>query len=143
MSYSFCFWHLFRLMWKDQLHVRRITIQPTPNQIFLIANIFCCNFFNCIFFMWLPLNVSTLVGTVSMSLLFSRYLPSMSCQQSVWMTLNFVKVLPLRWSQLNDKIGKNILTSRLTILNNQIEYDWVNKSLNCFKVICKCLFLTW
>ena len=34
------------------------------------------------------------------------------------------------------------LSNRLTILNNQIEYDWLNKSLNCFKLLCKSLFLT-
>ena len=27
------------------------------------------------------------------------------------------------------KVWKNILTNRMTVLNNQIEYDWLNKSL--------------
>ena len=31
----------------------------------------------------------------------------------------------------------------MTIFNNQIEYDWLNKSLNSFKLLCKSLFLTW
>ena len=36
----------------------------------------------------------------------------------------------------------NVLTNRLTVINNKIEYDWLNKSLNSFKLICKSLFLT-
>ena len=31
--------------------------------------------------------------------------------------------------------------TRLAVLNNQIEYDWLNKSLNSLKLICKSLFL--
>ena len=27
--------------------------------------------------------------------------------------------------------------------HNQIEYDWLNKSLNRFKILCKSKFLTW
>ena len=32
------------------------------------------------------------------------------------------------------KIGNNILTNRLTCLNNKIELDWLNLSLNSFKI---------
>ena len=39
--------------------------------------------------------------------------------------------------------GLNILSNRLTAINNKIEYEWLNKSLNSFKLICKPLFLTW
>ena len=48
--------------------------------------------------------------------------------------------------QINDysnlKIGKNIMANRLRVLNNQINYDWLNLSLNSFKLRCKALFLT-
>ena len=42
----------------------------------------------------------------------------------------------------NVRVGRNILSNRLTVINNKIEYDWLNKSLNSFKLICKSLFLT-
>ena len=38
------------------------------------------------------------------------------------------------------KIGRNLLSNRLTLFNNQIEYDWLNKSWNSYKLICKNLF---
>ena len=41
----------------------------------------------------------------------------------------------------NIRIGKNILSNRLTIMNNEIEFDWLNKSLNSYKLICKSQFL--
>ena len=41
------------------------------------------------------------------------------------------------------KIGRNLLSNRLTLFNNQIEYDWLNKSWNSYKLICKNLFLNW
>ena len=40
------------------------------------------------------------------------------------------------------RIGKNILMNRLGILNNKIDYDWLNLSLNSFKIKCKKIFLT-
>ena len=40
------------------------------------------------------------------------------------------------------KIGNNILTNRLTCLNNKIELDWLNLSLNSFKIHCKQKFLS-
>ena len=42
----------------------------------------------------------------------------------------------------NNRIGNFFLTNRLTSINNQIEYDWLNKILNIYKLICKLLFLT-
>ena len=36
----------------------------------------------------------------------------------------------------------NILMNRLGILNNQIEFDWLNLSLNSFKIKSKKLFLS-
>ena len=34
------------------------------------------------------------------------------------------------------------LTNRLTLINNKIEYDWLNKSWNCYKLACKTIVLT-
>ena len=39
------------------------------------------------------------------------------------------------------RIGKNILANRLPTLNNQINLDWLNLSLNAYKLKVKDLFL--
>ena len=39
------------------------------------------------------------------------------------------------------KIGKNLLANRFKILNNKIQYDWLNMTLESFKIKCKCLFM--
>ena len=48
--------------------------------------------------------------------------------------------------QINDhsniKIGKNILCSKLKVLNNLVELDWLNISLYSFKIKAKNVFLT-
>ena len=38
-------------------------------------------------------------------------------------------------------VGKNILLNRMNILNNKIEKNWINMSLNTYKVKCKEKFL--
>ena len=40
------------------------------------------------------------------------------------------------------KVGKNILPNRLGVLNNKIKLQWMNQSLETFKLKCKDLFLT-
>ena len=48
--------------------------------------------------------------------------------------------------QINDvsrlKVGKNILCNRLTVLNNQVNLNWLNLSLISFKLKVKSIFLT-
>ena len=39
------------------------------------------------------------------------------------------------------KVGINCLANRLTIINNKIPLDWLNLSLETYKVKCKKLFL--
>jgi hypothetical protein len=64
-----------------------------------------------------------------------------------WLALNFNQVLPGRQTHfaaikdLNFKIGNNILSNRLTTLNNKIPLQWLNLSIDTFKVKCKTLFL--
>ena len=64
-----------------------------------------------------------------------------------WLDLNFKQNFNERsnYVQINDdsnlRIGKNILTNRLGILNNLIEYQWLNLSLTSFKLKCKNLFM--
>ena len=41
----------------------------------------------------------------------------------------------------NIKIGKNVMCNRLTILNRLIKLDWLNLSLNAFKLKAKNIFL--
>ena len=39
------------------------------------------------------------------------------------------------------KVGKNIISNRLTVLNGQINLDWLNLSLTSFKLKVKMKFL--
>ena len=39
------------------------------------------------------------------------------------------------------KVGKNLITHRLYILNSLIDFDWLNLSKDGFKIKCKSLFL--
>ena len=39
------------------------------------------------------------------------------------------------------KIGKNIVTNRLWVINNYIPYEWLNSSILSFKLKCKDFFL--
>ena len=64
-----------------------------------------------------------------------------------WLALNFNQVLHGRQTHFavikdqNFKIGSNILCNRLTTLNNKIPLQWLNLSIDTFKVKCKTLFL--
>ena len=40
------------------------------------------------------------------------------------------------------RIGRNTIVNRLKCLNNSIDYDWLNQSLNTFKVKSKMKFLS-
>ena len=40
-----------------------------------------------------------------------------------------------------EKKNKKLMINRLELLNNKIEYDWLNENLNSFKIKCKKLFL--
>ena len=65
-----------------------------------------------------------------------------------WIDLNFQQNFNNRqkYVLINDesslRIGKNLLMNRLGVLNNLIEYDWLNQGLNTFKLKSKKLFLT-
>ena len=41
----------------------------------------------------------------------------------------------------NRKVGINCLANRLTVINNKIPLNWLNLSLDTYKVKCKKLFL--
>ena len=64
-----------------------------------------------------------------------------------WIDMHFQQNFNLRTNtvQIVDrsklKIGKNIMLNRLLILNRQIDFDWLNLSLNSFKMKIKRLFI--
>ena len=67
---------------------------------------------------------------------------------SDWMDMNLQQNFSSRskmfrisdYSKLS--IGKNTLANRMTVLNNQIDLDWLNLSLISFKLKVNNLFLT-
>ena len=65
-----------------------------------------------------------------------------------WMDLNLQQNFNSRLLsvQINDfsnlKIGKNILMNKMGVLNNEINYSWLNLSLTSFKLKCKEIFLS-
>ena len=64
-----------------------------------------------------------------------------------WVSLNWNQILTSRQSKFEilktnvKKVGLNILVNRLSALNNKIPLDWLNGSLDSFKVKAKKLLL--
>ena len=64
-----------------------------------------------------------------------------------WLTLNFQQVLTRRQEMFeiirnqNYKIGNNMISNRLSILNKLIPLHWLNLSLSSYKVKCKSIFM--
>ena len=64
-----------------------------------------------------------------------------------WISLNLNQILTSRQSKFqimktNDKmVGLNILTNRLSALNGKIPLDWLNGSLDSFKIKSKKLLM--
>ena len=69
-------------------------------------------------------------------------------QNADWVDMNFQQNFNTRNDtiQIIDtsrlKIGKNIVMNRLSILSRLIKYDWLNLSLNSFKIKMKSMFMT-
>ena len=65
-----------------------------------------------------------------------------------WMDMNYQQNFNARMKMfhINDcsklLVGRNIVSNRLNVLNNQIDLDWLNLSLNSFKLKVKELYLT-
>ena len=65
-----------------------------------------------------------------------------------WMDINFNQSFNNRYDKIKffdvskTKIGRNLLSNRIATINNNIEYEWLNKSWNTYKLKCKLLFLT-
>ena len=64
-----------------------------------------------------------------------------------WLELNFNQVFTSRQTKFitlktnRRKVGLNALANRAFILNNKIPLEWINMSLNTFKVYWKKEFL--
>ena len=64
-----------------------------------------------------------------------------------WLALNIDQIFTSRSNKfqvltvINYKVGSNILTHRLSVINNQIPLSWLNLSKETFKIKCKELFL--
>ena len=69
------------------------------------------------------------------------------CPEADWIDLNFDQILTSRQTKFKFIksnryiVGNNLLTTRLTILNNQIPLSDLNLSLDSFKVKYKKVFL--
>ena len=74
--------------------------------------------------------------------LFNLYEPPQD-----WLALNFSQLTSRRQTHFsvttncNYKVGNNMLSNRLSILNNKIDLTWLNDTLSSFKVKCKKLLL--
>ena len=65
-----------------------------------------------------------------------------------WLAINFNQNFNQRkttfaaFDNSNYKIGKNNkISNRISCLNNKIELGWLNKDVNCYKLLCKGMFL--
>ena len=64
-----------------------------------------------------------------------------------WIDLNFQQNFNNRNNHVqitdvsNLRIGRNTTMNRLNCINNKIDYSWLNKSIDTFKIYCKLKFL--
>ena len=64
-----------------------------------------------------------------------------------WLSLNFQQNYNGRNEKIqiftisNYKVGQNLMVNRFKTLNNQIEFNWLNESLNSYKIKFKRAFL--
>ena len=60
-----------------------------------------------------------------------------------WLALNFQQNFNVRSTTVKvfetskSKVGKNIAVNCLTVINGLIEYDWLNLSIDAYKIKCK------
>ena len=64
-----------------------------------------------------------------------------------WVQLNYNQILTSRQTKFSiskessKKVGQNMLTDRLSSLNGMIPFEWLNNSIETYKVKCKNLLL--
>ena len=90
----------------------------------------------------LPSKIMIYKHAIILHRLVSNEIPSIE-----WVALHFNLILSSRMvnfkviQNFNYKIGQNILTNRLSIVNGLIPLNWLNKSYESFKYLCKKQFL--
>ena len=64
-----------------------------------------------------------------------------------WLALNFFNKITMNattWLKFSDsdqlKVGKNMVNNRLKFINGLVEYDWLNLSINSYKLNVKEIF---
>ena len=68
-------------------------------------------------------------------------------QNDTWMSLNFQQTFNTRCDTISivdsswNKIGRNKITNRMNILNGKIKHEWMNLSIESYKLKCKDIFL--
>ena len=81
--------------------------------------------------------------------LYKLYNANNGNENENWIDLNFQQNFNDRnnYVQIFDTsrlmIGRNTIVNRFKCLNNTIDYDWLNLSLDTFKVRCKLKFLNY
>ena len=66
----------------------------------------------------------------------------------IWISLNFQQMFNNRTDTIliadesKNRIGKNIIINRLSVLNGKVKLDWMNLSYNAYKLKCKNFFLS-
>ena len=81
--------------------------------------------------------------------LYKLYNATTQNENDNWIDLNFQQNFNDRnhHLQINDVsrllIGRNTIVNRFKCLNNSVDYDWLNQSLDTFKVKCKLKLLTY
>ena len=64
-----------------------------------------------------------------------------------WIDLNFQqnfndRSINVKINEVSSlRIGRNSLMNRLNCINNKVNYNWLNKSIDSFKILCKLTFL--
>ena len=65
-----------------------------------------------------------------------------------WLHLNFQQMFNNRTDTIliadksKNRIGKNIIINRLSVLNVKVKLDWMNLSYDAYKLKCQNLFLS-
>ena len=91
---------------------------------------------------WQGGDIYALQTCTTTSQIFNLYEPPQD-----WLSLNFSQLTSRRQANFsvttncNYKVGNNMLSNRLSILNNKIDLTWLNDTLSSFKVKCKKLLL--
>ena len=90
----------------------------------------------------MPSQILLFKHAVTLHRLVSNEIPTFE-----WLALHFNIILTSRMvnfkviPEFNYKIGQSILTNRFQILNGLIPLDWLNKSYDTYKLLCKKKFL--